>query len=54
MIAGDQNTNIRYLGFNLTQKDKPWANPKVRQAMSLAMDRQAIVDAAFYGLQSQH
>jgi len=50
MIAGDQNTNIRYLGFNLTQKDKPWANPKVRQAMSLAMDRQAIVDAAFYGL----
>ena len=49
-IAGDQNTNIRYLGFNLTQKDKPWANPKVRQAMSLAMDRQAIVDAAFYGL----
>ena len=49
-IAGDQNTNIRYLGFNLTMKDKPWANPKVRQAMSLAMDRQAIVDAAFYGL----
>ncbi len=49
-IAGDQNTNIRYLGFNLTQKDKPWANPKVRQAISLAMDRQAIVDAAFYGL----
>lgn len=50
VIAGDQNTNIRYLGFNLTQKDKPWANPKVRQAISLAMDRQAIVDAAFYGL----
>lgn len=50
VITGDQNTNIRYLGFNLTQKDKPWANPKVRQAISLAMDRQAIVDAAFYGL----
>jgi len=50
VIAGDQNTNIRYLGFNLTQKDKPWANPKVRQAISLAMDRQAIVDAAFYSL----
>lgn len=49
-ITGDQNTNIRYLGFNLTQKDKPWANPKVRQAISMAMDRQAIVDAAFYGL----
>ena len=49
-IAGDQNTNIRYLGFNLTMKDKPWANPKVRQAISLAMDRPAIVDAAFYGL----
>jgi peptide/nickel transport system substrate-binding protein len=31
-------------------KDKPWANPKVRQAISMAMDRQAIVDAAFYGL----
>jgi peptide/nickel transport system substrate-binding protein len=49
-ITGDQNTNIRYLGFNLTQKDKPWANPKVRQAISVAMDRSAIVDAAFYGL----
>jgi len=49
-IAGDQNTNIRYLGFNLTMKDKPWANPKVRQAISMAMDRGAIVDAAFYGL----
>lgn len=49
-ITGDQNTNIRYLGFNLTQKDKPWANPKVRQALSMAMDRSAIVDAAFYGL----
>ncbi len=49
VLAGDANTNIRYLGFNLTKKDAPWANPKVRQAISLAMDRQAIVDVAFYG-----
>jgi len=48
-LAGDQNTNIRYLGFNLMKKDAPWANPKVRQAISVAMDRQAVVDAAFYG-----
>lgn len=48
-LAGDQNTNIRYLGFNLTKKDAPWANPKVRQAISMAVDRQAVVDAAFYG-----
>jgi len=48
-LAGDQNTNIRYLGFNLTKKDAPWANPKVRQAISVALDRQAVVDVAFYG-----
>ena len=48
-LAGDANTNIRYLGFNLTKKDAPWANPKVRQAISMAVDRQAVVDAAFYG-----
>lgn len=48
-LAGDQNTNIRYLGFNLTKKDTPFANPKVRQAISVAIDRQAVVDAAFFG-----
>ncbi|MHB8644915.1 MAG: ABC transporter substrate-binding protein [Thermomicrobiales bacterium] len=53
-ITGDQNTNIRYLGFNLDLKsghaNPAFQNPKVRQAISMAMDRQAIVDAAFYGL----
>lgn len=38
------------IDFNLrNQADKPWADPKVRQALSLALDRQQISDLAFNG-----
>jgi ABC-type transport system substrate-binding protein len=33
-----------------TAKDGPLGNPKVRQAISLAVDRQAIQDRAFFGI----
>ncbi len=34
--------NILYLGMNVTMK--PWDDPKVRQAIAMAIDRQQIVD----------
>ncbi len=40
--------SIRYLLFNVTQK--PFDNPQVRQAISYAVDRQAIVDDVFSGI----
>jgi peptide/nickel transport system substrate-binding protein len=36
-----------YLGFNL--KDKKFQNPKVREAISLAVDREEMVDILFFG-----
>ncbi|MBA2255548.1 MAG: peptide ABC transporter substrate-binding protein [Chloroflexi bacterium] len=38
--------NVTYLGFN--NKFKPFDDPKVRQAVAMALDKQRIVDA-FYG-----
>ncbi|RLQ92428.1 ABC transporter substrate-binding protein [Falsibacillus albus] len=38
--------NVGYLGFTVTRK--PFDNPKVRQALNYAIDRQALIDA-FYG-----
>ena len=35
-----------YIGFNL--KKKPFNNPKVREALSLAIDRQEIIDLLFF------
>jgi len=49
VLAGNQNTNIRYLGFNLTKPDVPWANRDVREAITIALDRKAIVQAAYNG-----
>jgi len=46
-IAGDANTNIRFLGFNLTRE--PFTNPKVRQAISMAIDRAPIIEACVFG-----
>ncbi len=40
--------NIGYLGFNVTKK--PFDNPKVRQALSHAVDKQAIIDAFYLGM----
>ena len=46
-IAGDSNTNIRFLGFNLTRE--PFTNPQVRQAISMVVDRGPIIEAAVFG-----
>ncbi len=40
--------NVGYLGFNVTKK--PFDNPKVRQALSHAVDKQAIIDAFYLGM----
>jgi len=39
--------NYTYLGFNLT--NKKFADPRVREAISLAIDRQELVDIIFLG-----
>ena len=46
-VAGDQNTNIRYFAFN-TERE-PFNDPKVRQAISMVVDRTPIIDAAIFG-----
>src|SRR5690606_1049011 len=54
-IEGDENLqlferpsmNVGYLGLTTTRE--PFDDPKVRQAMNHAIDRQAIVDAFFEG-----
>lgn len=40
--------NIGFLGFNVERE--PFTNPKVRQALSHAVNKQAIIDAFFSGL----
>jgi peptide/nickel transport system substrate-binding protein len=40
----------RYNWLLLNNAKKPFDNPKVRQAVSFAIDRQALVDGAFFGL----
>lgn len=47
VVAGDQNTNIRFVAFNTTKE--PFNDPKVRQAISMAVDRGPIIDAAIFG-----
>lgn len=47
VVAGDQNTNIRYFAFN-TERE-PFNDPKVRQAISMVVDRTPIIDAAIFG-----
>lgn len=47
MLTGHDNTNIRYLGVNLTRK--PFDNLKVRQAIAAVLDRDAIIGAAVFG-----
>ncbi|HRA48514.1 MAG TPA: ABC transporter substrate-binding protein [Thermomicrobiales bacterium] len=46
-VAGDANTNIRFLGFNLTRE--PFTNVKVRQAIAMAIDRAPIIEACVFG-----
>ena len=47
MVTGDQNTNIRYFAFNTSVE--PFDNPLVREAISMAVDRGPIIDAAIFG-----
>lgn len=44
----DQETTDYYL-LGLNTKVAPFDDPKVRQALSLAIDRQAIIDSVFFG-----
>src|SRR6266851_890938 len=46
-LAGDQNTNIRFVGLNVTRK--PYNDLKVRQAIALAVDREAVLGPAVFG-----
>ena len=47
MMAGDQNTNIRFVGLNVTRK--PFSDLKVRQAIAMAVDRDAVLGPAVFG-----
>ena len=46
-IAGDELTNIRYLGINLARA--PFDNLQVRQAIAAAIDRTPIIESAVFG-----
>jgi peptide/nickel transport system substrate-binding protein len=46
-VTGNENTNIRYMGVNVTRE--PFDKPEVRQAIAKAIDRGPIVDAAVFG-----
>ena len=46
-LAGDANTNIRFIGFNLTKE--PFDNPKVRQAIAAVVDRTAMLGPTVFG-----
>jgi peptide/nickel transport system substrate-binding protein len=46
-IYGDQNTNIRYMGINVTRQ--PFDKVEVRRAIAKVIDRQPIIDAAIFG-----
>jgi peptide/nickel transport system substrate-binding protein len=46
-LAGDSNTNIRYIGFNLTRE--PFDKLEVRQAINMAIDRNAVLGPAVFG-----
>lgn len=46
-VTGDENTNIRYMGINVTRE--PFDQLEVRQAMAMAIDRGPIIDSAVFG-----
>lgn len=46
-IAGEINTNIRFIGINLRRE--PFSDVRVRRAMALALNRSEILEPATYG-----
>ena len=46
-LAGNSNTNIRFIGFNLTKE--PFDNLKVRQAIAAVVDREAMLGPTVFG-----
>jgi peptide/nickel transport system substrate-binding protein len=47
VLAGDQNTNIRFIGLNVTRS--PYSDLKVRQAVAAVIDRDAVLGPAVFG-----
>jgi peptide/nickel transport system substrate-binding protein len=47
VMAGDENTNLRYLTFNM--RKQPFDNLLFRQAVAAAIDREAILGPAVFG-----
>ena len=46
-LAGNSISQIRFIGFNLTRE--PFTDVRVRQAVSMAVDRGPIIEAALFG-----
>ena len=46
-LAGDSNTNIRFAGLNLARE--PFDKPEVREAISLVVDRTAMLGPTVFG-----
>ncbi len=46
-LAGNENTNIRFIGVNLERE--PFDNLQVRQAIAMVIDREAVLGPAVFG-----
>jgi dipeptide transport system substrate-binding protein len=46
-VMEQEGLNVGYLAYNTTQA--PFDNPKVRRALNMAIDKQAIIDVVFQG-----
>jgi dipeptide transport system substrate-binding protein len=46
-VVQQPGLNVAYLGYNTTQP--PFDNPKVRKALNMAINKQAIIDAVYQG-----
>ncbi|MFD0981765.1 ABC transporter substrate-binding protein [Tropicimonas aquimaris] len=46
-VMEQEGLNVGYLAYNTTQA--PFDNPKVRKALNMAIDKQAIIDVVFQG-----
>jgi len=47
VVLEQEGLNVGYLAYNTTQP--PYDNPKVRKALNMAIDKQAIIDVVFQG-----